>query len=292
MLSFGERLVARMRATGSRVVIGLDPHMERIREIPRFAHGSAPGCARDFCLQIIEHCGDLACAVKPQAAFFEQWGSPGWAALTAVVTAAKDRGIPVILDAKRGDIGSTAEAYAEHLDPAGPLGADALTVNPYLGGDSVAPFLAACDAHGAGVFVLVKTSNPGSADLQDLRLEDGRRVCEAVADMVAAWSQELGPAAAWSPVGAVVGATHPGDVEALRARMPRSILLLPGVGAQGGEPSKLRPAFADDGLGACVSSSRAVLYGWGEAGLPAARFADAARQAAMALRDELAGLLG
>ncbi|NLN89397.1 MAG: orotidine-5'-phosphate decarboxylase [candidate division WS1 bacterium] len=288
MAGFGARLAGRMRATDSRVVIGLDPHMGRIREIPRFAAMSDPDAAREFCLGILEGCHDLACAVKPQVAFFERWGAPGWEALVAVVAAAREHGLPVILDAKRGDIGSTASAYATHLDPAGPIGADALTVNAYLGGDAMEPFLEACDRWGAGLFVLVKTSNPGSSDLQDLRLADGRRVCEAMADLVAAWSEGREASDPWGPVGAVVGATHPQDVAALRQRMPRSILLLPGVGAQGGDPAKLRSAFGDDGLGACVNSSRSLLYAWEAADLPPERFVEATRLAAESLRAQLA----
>jgi orotidine-5'-phosphate decarboxylase len=291
LISFGERLAARMAHTESRLVIGLDPNLERIRQIPQFARAAPPDAARDFCLEILASCGDLACAVKPQAAFFECMGAPGWQALADVIAQAKSMGIPVILDVKRGDIGSTAEAYAQHLSPSGALGADALTVNPYLGGDSLDPFLSACDRHQAGLFVLVKTSNPGSHDLQDLVLEDGRRVCDAVADLVNRWSDGRGPEGSWSPIGAVVGATHPGDVAHLRQRMPRSILLLPGVGAQGADPAKLRPAFGADGMGACVNSSRGILYAWEKASLPADDFAEAARQAATDLRDQLAGLV-
>jgi len=293
MTPFPDRIAERMTATGSRVVVGIDPDLARIRKVPEFSGCDAAAAYRGFCAAIVEATAPFACAVKPQIAFFECLGPKGWEALADVCAVARARGLPIILDAKRGDIGSTARAYAELLSPDGPLrGVDAITVNPYLGGDSVEPFLAACDRHGTGVFVLVKTSNKGAADLQDLRLADGRRLCEAVADLVAEWGVGRVGGSGRSAVGAVVGATHPEDVAVLRERMPRAILLVPGVGAQGGDPALLRPAFGADGLGAVVNSSRAILYAWEEDERrdPSA-YAEWAAAAASGLRSELAEVI-
>lgn len=290
---FPDRLTERMIATDSRVVVGIDPDLARIRGIPEFAACDAVAAYRGFCRGIIEATAPFACAVKPQVAFFECLGSDGWVALAEVCSAARARGLPVILDAKRGDIGSTARAYAELLSPEGPLGGvDAITVNPYLGGDSVEPFLAACDRHGTGLFILVKTSNKGASDLQDLRLADGRRLCEAVADLVAAWGGGRVGACGRSSVGAVVGATHPADVAMLRDRMPQAILLVPGVGAQGGDPALLRPAFGADGLGAIVNSSRGILYAWeDDDSAEPCDYPRCAAAAASKLRSELADVI-
>jgi orotidine-5'-phosphate decarboxylase len=292
--NFADRLTGRMTERGTRVVVGLDPDLERIRRIPEFAGCGTEEALRGFCSAILAACAPFACAVKPQIAYFECWGTEGWRALGQVGQLARSLRVPLILDAKRGDIGSTCTAYARLLDPEGPLGGvDAMTVNPYLGGDSVEPFLAACREHGSGLFVLAKTSNPSASELQDLRLEDGRRVCEAVADLVAGWGEGLIGQSGHSSVGAVVGATQYEDLVALRERMPKAVWLLPGVGAQGADVAKLRSAFGEDTLGACVSSSRGVLYAWEKDSpdCPAA-FAERAAVAAERLREEIAALLG
>jgi orotidine-5'-phosphate decarboxylase len=207
-----------------------------------------------FCSGIVEAVAEHAVAVKPQLAFFEQAGHHGLAAAERVCDLARERGLLVIADGKRGDIGSTAEAYAAaYLAPrqGAPPFADALTVNPYLGGDSLEPFAEACRASGGLAFVLVRTSNPGGADVQELELADGSRVWERVARIVAS----LAPVA-----GAVVGATQPGAVARARELMPEATFLLPGVGAQGGDVAALGAAVGPGPAGGLVSASRSVLY--------------------------------
>jgi len=196
-----------------------------------------------------------AVAVKPQSAFFEARGWQGVRSFEAACAYARDAGLLVIADVKRGDIGSTAAAYAAAFTPH----ADAATVNPYLGGDAVEPFLDAC-RRGAGIFVLVKTSNPGSGDLQDVRLEDGRRVWERVAELVDRWGSDLVGERGLSSVGAVVGATYPQEVAEARALLPRAPLLLPGVGAQGATAADVAAAFANGPAGGLVSASRSVIF--------------------------------
>jgi len=196
-----------------------------------------------------------AVAVKPQSAFFEARGWQGVRSFEAACAYARDAGLLVIADVKRGDIGSTAAAYAAAFTPH----ADAATVNPYLGGDAVEPFLDAC-RRGAGIFVLVKTSNPGSGDLQDVRLEDGRRVWERVAELVDRWGSDLVGERGLSSVGAVVGATYPQEVAEARALLPRAPLLLPGVGVQGATAADVAAAFANGPAGGLVSASRSVIF--------------------------------
>jgi orotidine-5'-phosphate decarboxylase len=229
-------------------------------------------------------------AVKPQVACFERLGAPGWAALASIVQCARAAGLLVIADGKRGDIGVTAAAYAQAFFGETPtpfgtvpgLGVDALTVNPLLGVDSIEPLLTAARACGAGLLVLVRTSNPGAAEIQELALASGDTVSDTLAGMVS----ELGTpgigAAGLSDVGAVVGATVPGRLEALRARMPRTIFLLPGVGAQGARVEELAPAFTPGPAGGLISASRGIVNAFEQSGgEPAA----AARDEAARLRE-------
>lgn len=249
MTGFGDRLAAAVAARESQVVLGLDPDPARVP-------GGASGAER-FCRDIIDAAGGHCVAAKPQLACFERFGADGWLAFTAVAAAARDAGLLVIADAKRGDIDATARAYAEAFlrDPV-----DAVTVNPMLGGDGVAPFVDAAVAGGRGLFILVRTSNPGAADLQDLELADGRLWHEAVAERVAAWGATSVGDAGLSAVGAVVGATVPERITDLRALMPYQVMLLPGVGAQGGRPEELGPAFGGRAAGALVAASRSIIY--------------------------------
>ena len=198
-------------------------------------------------------------AVKPQLAFFEALGADGMRALEEVCAYARQAGLLVIADGKRGDIGSTARAYAAaYLEGSPPL-ADALTVNPYLGRDSLEPLLGACRRHGAGVFCLVKTSNEGG-EIQDLKLSDGLPLWQHVAKLVAEWGEDLVGERGLSSVGAVVGATHPRAVGEARRLLPQSILLLPGVGAQGASPGDVARAFTSGPASALVAASRSVIY--------------------------------
>jgi orotidine-5'-phosphate decarboxylase len=220
------------------------------------------------CRAVIDAAGSACVAVKPQVACFERLGAPGWQALEATVEHARRAGLLVIADAKRGDIGSTAEAYAQawiyRRDSGAPM-ADAVTVNPYLGGDSLDPFLAACH-DGAGLFVLARTSNPGSGDLQEAVLADGRPVWERTAELIAGWGAPFVGSSGLSAVGAVVGATWPEAVARARDLMPHQPLLLPGVGAQGGSAGDLAGAFRDHPAGGLVVAARSVIYAWRERG--------------------------
>ena len=246
---FGDRLAAAVAARRSQVVLGLDPDPARV---PGGARGAA-----DFCLRVIDAAADACVAAKPQLACFERFGAAGWEAFERVAEAAADHGLIVIADAKRGDVATTSRAYAEaFLRP--PI--DAVTVNPLLGGDALAPFLEAAAADGRGVLLLVRTSNPGAADLQDLVLDDGTLWHERLAGLVAGWGAASVGASGLSSVGAVVGATVPQRLAALRALMPRQPFLLPGVGAQGGRPEDLGPAFGGRAAGALVSASRSIIY--------------------------------
>ena len=268
-MGFGDRLAATVERKGSQLVVGLDPRPELFPvELRGDAHlgraAAADACLR-FCRGIIDAVAPYVVAVKPQWAFFEVLGADGVRAAEEVCAYASAAGLLVIADAKRGDIGSTSRAYAtaflEPRDGAGPLG-DALTVSPYLGRDSIDPFLQSCRLHGAGIFLLVKTSNAGSADIQDLSLSDGTPVWHQVAQLVAEWGADLIGERGLSSVGAVVGATHPKAVAEVRRLIPQGVLLLPGVGAQGGRPGDLAVAFASGPASALVTVSRDVIYAY------------------------------
>jgi orotidine-5'-phosphate decarboxylase len=269
-MNFADRLAEAVARKGSTLCVGLDPRIELLP--PELVTGLKPGRAgrarayERFCEGLIEAVAEEAVAVKPQVAFFEALGGYGMTALERVCDAAAERGLLVIADAKRGDIRSTAEAYAEAWlaprDGGRPV-ADALTVNPYMGGDSVEPFLAAC-GQGAGLFVLARTSNPGAADLQEQPLLDGRPLWERTAELIAEWGAGLIGESGLSSVGAVVGATHPEAVERARELMPAQIRLLPGVGAQGGSAGDLAAAFRDHPAGGLVVAARSVIYAWRE----------------------------
>lgn len=248
-MNFADRLATSVTRRESQIVLGLDPDPARI--------GPGAAAAEDFCLRMITQAGDACVAVKPQLACFERFGAQGIQVFEHVAQAAADAGLIVIADAKRGDIDATARAYAEAFLRQ-PI--DAVTINPMLGADSVEPFTSRARDTDRGVFVLVRTSNPGAADLQDLPLADGRLWHEAVADLVSGWGEGLRGTSGLSSVGAVVGATVPGRIAALRTRMPDQVFLLPGVGAQGGDPASLGPAFGGRAAGALVSASRSIIY--------------------------------
>jgi orotidine-5'-phosphate decarboxylase len=263
---FADRLAAEVERKGAPLCVGLDPDPALMP--------AGVGLV-EFCRGIVDAVAGVAVAVKPQSAFFEAQGAGGWAALAEVCEFARAAGLLVIADAKRGDVPSTARAYAAAFAPL----ADAVTVNPYLGYDSVEPFLA---RDGLGVLVVLRTSNPGSADIQDLPLADGRPLWQHVAELVDAWGRDRVGTSGLSSVGAVVGATFPQEVGEARRLLPRSVLLLPGVGAQGGRPEDLAEAFAVGPAGALVSASRSVIYADGGSGWQEAAAAEAAR-----LADEL-----
>jgi len=253
MTPFFDRLSAAVRAKKTALCVGLDPRFESLPRTLRELHGDdVAGAYEDFCLRVLEIVAPIVPVVKPQSAFFEACGPAGLVALEHVLRRAKDFGLVTILDAKRGDIASTAAAYAEAAFRA--FGADAVTINPYLGRDAVEPFLTAARQLGRGLFVLVRTSNPGAGLFQDLTC-DGRPLYQHVADAVAAWDGETP-----GTVGAVVGATHPAELKDLRGRLSDVWFLVPGYGAQGATAGHVRGAFRPDGLGAVVNSSRGVTF--------------------------------
>jgi orotidine-5'-phosphate decarboxylase len=215
---------------------------------------------REFGKGVIDAVASLVPAIKPQSAFFELLGPPGMQVLGELIQHARSKGLIVILDAKRNDIGTTAQAYADaYLGPDSPWGADALTVSPFLGDDSLVPFVAACDRTASGLFVLVKTSNPGSGFLQDLAPE-GQSISNRIAHWVQCQSEKRAGPYGLGPIGAVVGATYPSQLAALRERMRSAWILIPGYGAQGGAANDVAPAFLEKGLGALVNSSRAIIF--------------------------------
>ena len=308
---FADRLVRRVEARASQLVLGLDPHPERLWPAALAAAPAEGTPAERAAAAISAHCGALidaaggACvAVKLQLACFERLGAPGWDAMAAVAARAREAGLLVIADGKRGDIDISAAAYAEALmgatqTPFGSvpgLGADAATVNPLLGRDALAPFIDVAGRAGAGLFVLVRTSNPGAADLEDLRTSDGLALWEHIAAIVSgagagdpdapntpdAGTPDALDTAALSHIGAVVGATAPEHLARMRELMPRSVFLLPGIGAQGGRVEDLAPAFAPGPAAGLISASRSIAEAHlsEAAGEPAA----AAHQAAERLR--------
>jgi orotidine-5'-phosphate decarboxylase len=243
--------------------VGLDPRWDSLPlEVRRrHADGTLEAMARayeEFCCRLIDVVVPLVPIVKPQMAFFEACGPAGFVALQRILRRARQRGLFIILDGKRNDIASTATAYAEA--GFGPLwDADALTVNPYLGRDAVEPFLESARRSGRGLFVLVRTSNPGAGQFQDLPC-DGKPLYLHVAAAVEAWARENLGTCGLGDVGAVVGATYPAELAALRQAMPSAIFLVPGYGAQGGSAADTAAAFRADGLGAVVNSSRGILF--------------------------------
>jgi len=301
--SFADRLADLVAARESQIVLGLDPDPARlwpdaVAEAPSDgapAHRAA-AAVRAHCAALIDAAGPACVAVKPQLACFERLGADGWAALAAAVAYARHRGLLVIADGKRGDISVSAAAYAQALVGSTPtpfgevagLGADAFTANPLLGVDALEPIVDGARAAGAGVFVLVRTSNPGAADIEDLVIArasgtgDEETVWERLAAIVAQLGSPPSSASGLSDIGAVVGATAPEHVARMRELMPYAPFLLPGIGAQGGRVEDLAPAFAPGRAGGLVSASRSIASAHESTGsTPAA----AARAAAERLRE-------
>ncbi len=276
---FADRLAALVEERSSRVVLGLDPDPARLW--PEALEGGEAGSPAEatgaavarHCRLAIEAAGPECVAVKPQLATFERLGAAGWRALEATRDSAREHGLLLLADGKRGDVPVTASAYAQALvgstpGPYGPvpgLGADAFTANPLLGRDSLEPLIDAAATAGAGCFVLVSTSNPGAADLQDLDA-GGRPLHEHVAEMVEALGAGHVGECGLSLVGAVTGATRPERLARLRELMPRAIFLLPGVGAQGGDPSVLGAAFSPHPAAGLVTASRSIVNAHAERG--------------------------
>lgn len=304
------KLNEKIKTTGAPIVVGLDPMMKFVPEFIKknaFAEfGETLEGAAEAIWQynkgIVDAIYDLVPAVKPQIAMYEQFGIPGVIAFKKTVDYCKEKGLVVIGDIKRGDIGSTSEAYAVgHLGKV-QVGSkayygfdeDFVTVNPYLGSDGVKPFMKVCAEEKKGIFVLVKTSNPSSGEFQD-RLIDGKPLYGHVGEQVASWGAECMPESGdYSYVGAVVGATYPEQGKLLRKVMPHTLILVPGYGAQGGKGADLVHFFNEDGLGAIINSSRGIIAAYqqeqyahfGEKG-----YADASRAAVLAMREDIASAL-
>jgi len=263
---FADRLASAVRGRGNPALVGLDPRLASLPEglLPKGGEASRAEIADaygQFCQGVIDVVAPLVAAVKPQAAFFEQLGPPGMKVLAEVVAQARQKDLLVILDGKRNDIGSTAAAYAEGFlgRDQSAWGADALTVSPYLGEDSLEPFVATARARGAGIFVLVKTSNKGGGMFQDL-VADGRPIYRHVGRYVEQEAEKSAGACGYGAVGAVVGATYPEQLAELRAEMPHTWFLVPGYGSQGGTAADVAAAFDEQGTGAIVNSSRAIIF--------------------------------
>lgn len=301
-----DRLIERIKATNNPTVVGLDPREDYI---PAFIREEALQLYNDPCRAmaeaillynraLIDALYDIIPAVKPQMAFYEQYGAPGIDSYIKTVAYARDKGLVVIGDAKRGDISSTAQAYADaHIgrvtaaeqSPA-VYDTDFVTVNPYLGFDTLEPFLENAKRYGKGFFILVKTSNPGAGDVQDLDTPGGK-VYEVIADRVEAWNRETAGTYGYGLAGAVVGATHPAQAKALRERMPHTFFLVPGYGAQGGTAEDARACFNAGGVGAIVNNSRGIITAYKQplyaSKFTEEQFAQAARKAVLTMRDEL-----
>lgn len=296
-----DRLIEKIAGTGNPTVAGLDPKLDFIPEpITKAAfdefgqtlEGAAEALYR-FNAALIDALWDIVPAVKPQCAYYEMYGWPGVRALARTISYAKEKGMFVITDGKRNDIGSTMEAYAAaHLGTvkvgeasAAPFDGDALTVNGYLGSDGITPLISVCRDEDRGIFVLVKTSNPSSGELQD-RLCGARPVYELMGDFCESWGRELPGKYGYSGVGAVVGATYPEQLSELRKKLPHTFFLVPGYGAQGGGAADVAGAFDERGMGAVINSSRAIMCAYRKTGNPA-EFAEAARNEAIRMRDEI-----
>lgn len=271
MTTYIQRLHRQVRLKKNSVVVGLDPRFDDLPKSIRQRHSDAENdfearaeAYEEFCLRIIDVVAPLVPAVKPQAAFFEELGPAGTIVLGRVIQAARKAGLLVICDAKRGDIGSTAEAYARGYlagsDPdAAPWGADALTVNPYLGKDTLQPFVDTAVERGGGIYVLVRTSNPGAGTFQDLAA-NGQQIYRHVAGAIEELANETRGDDPFGAVGAVVGATYPQELAELRKAMPHVSFLIPGYGSQGGAGADVAAGFTSEGLGAVVNSSRGIIF--------------------------------
>ncbi len=303
-----DRLIEKIVEKQNPTVAGLDPKLSYIPEYIRKEscnkYGNTLEGAADALLTfnkgLIDALADVVPAVKPQAAYYEMYGWQGVRALAQTIAYAREKGLFVITDGKRNDIGATMQAYAAaHLgvtdvegEPFEPFGADALTVNGYLGSDCIKPLLAVCQGRDKGIFVLVKTSNPSSGELQDRKFESGETVYGAVGGMCQQWGQDLPGKYGYSGVGAVVGATYPKQLRQMRKALLNTFFLVPGYGAQGGAADDVAPAFDENGLGAVINSSRGIMCAWQKRGLNGHEYAQAAREEALRMRGEIVGRIG
>ncbi len=303
-----DRLIENIIEKQNPTVAGLDPKLDYVpasvkdacfAQYGKTLEGAAAALLA-FNKAIIDQIYDIVPAVKPQAAYYEMYGWQGVKALAETIAYAREKGMFVITDGKRNDIGTTMEAYATaHLgttDVAGEavdaFGADALTVNGYLGTDGIKPLVNICKEKDKGIFVLVKTSNPSSGELQDLQLVNGASVYEQMGKMCERWGEELPGKYGYSGVGAVVGATYPEQLAEMREKAPHTFFLVPGYGAQGGGANDAKNAFDTNGRGAIINSSRGIMCAWKKQGLTEDDFAAAARQEALRMKDDILSVIG
>lgn len=311
---FGDRLIEAIKLKGNPICVGLDPRLEQIPENIKIRqiqeHGETFQAAAQSFLEfnkgIIDAVADLVPCVKPQVAFYEQYGFAGMFAFEQTCQYARDKGLIVIGDVKRNDIGSTAEAYANSYlgqvelfgTQVPSLDIDAITVTPYLGYDGIKPFIKSVKDFGKGIFVLLKTSNPSSGDLQDQLLDErvgeafgtgGRmKVYELLSQLIESWGSDEVGESGYSSVGAVVGATYPEEAKRIREFLPETIFLVPGYGAQGGGVKEVKPCFNVDGLGAIVNSSRGIIFAYEtDDSFPPDAYAEAARTATLSMAKDL-----
>lgn len=302
-----KRLIERIAQLQNPSVVGLDSLLDyipqHIKEEKFAQYGDTFDAAAQAILaynkEIIDAICDIVPAVKPQAAYYEMYSWQGMWALCETVKYAQEKGMIVIMDGKRNDIGSTMQAYAKaHLGVSevngkelSAFGSDMLTVNGYLGSDGIEPLLPVCDEKDKGIFVLVKTSNPSSGELQDQKIGD-KSIYETMGAMCEQWGEKTQNSYGYSRVGAVVGATYPQQLSEMRQKMPHTFFLVPGYGAQGGGANDVAGAFDKNGLGAIVNSSRAILTAWKKAGTDGKDFAQQARKAALTMKEDIMGVVG
>ena len=299
-----DNLIEKIKETNSPIVMGLDPRYEMIPDIVRKKYtNDLEGISKailEYNKELINNTYDIIPAIKPQLAFYEMFGIEGMKAFKETCEYAKEKGMIVIADAKRGDIGSTAKGYSNAYLGKTTIGKeeievfkniDFLTVNPYMGIDSIKPFIEDCIKYDKGIFVLVKTSNPSSGELQDLKLENGQTVYEHLAELVEEWGKEIRGKYNYSSVAAVVGATYPKQLEEIRKKAPHTYFLIPGYGAQGGKAEDIALGFDANGLGGIVNASRSLMCAykteeWKEK-YSEEEYGKATRAEAMKMKDEL-----
>jgi len=295
-------LIHKIKEKNNPSVVGLDPKIEYVpqyireecyEKYGRNLTGAAKAILR-FNIELIEHLYDIIPAVKPQSAYYEMYGPEGIKVLAETIKYAREKGLYVITDVKRNDIGSTAEAYSSaylgktQLDgiESDSFNSDSITVNPYLGTDGINPFIEDCNKFNKSIFVLVKTSNQSSGEIQDL-IVHGKPLYEHIANLVNTWGSRSMGKSGYSNIGAVVGATYPEQAAILRKLMPNTYFLVPGYGAQGGTAKDVANSFNKDGLGAIVNSSRGIMCSYKKHHFPENEFALAAREEAIKMRDEI-----
>ena len=294
-----DRLIENIKKTDNPTVMGLDPRYDMLPKcVTEKFSNSLEGIADaivEYNKALIDATYDIIPAVKPQIAFYEMFGIPGIKAFEETCKYAKQKGMIVIADVKRGDIGSTAQGYSNAFLGRTPIGieereifnVDFVTVNPYMGTDCVKPFIEDCKKYNKGIFILVKTSNPSSGELQDLKLENGKEVYMQVAELVEKWGEELIGENGYSSIAAVVGATYPEQLKQIREVAKHTYFLIPGYGAQGGKAEDIALGFDDNGLGGIINASRSLMCAYQKSKFDEKDYAKATRQEALRMRDEL-----